>query len=502
MTNEAKWPTQAEIFNAFERAAKAKGNPLAGAQAVADLCLDCANVPYKLDQRAAWIDGLEAALWIVRNERGDGYKAERAIEAKIKDVRESMAQLRPAERGSPTLPVEALAKELRIAEDMYRANGWEFVCNIPDLKMREQVKEAYRRMARRAIELLQSQPVPTSAYPAEEIHYEANVARLIEQCGRVVEWMSECKFDEDDAAMRTDFRIAVEAAEGAQKRMDELHPAVASAPASPSSFGESLTKLAEMEEKATPDRIAVIQAHRATHAAEHDPANGKLHGYCIVCGVPFPCAYVGEPPASPPEIRAALGRSGEGDSHVAHRGKNAVDAVIEHLDDATPDDCTKLRELIVRAYGDREKERARADELMQHRKRQTHERAEPGERDAAMEEAAKVCDEEPHPLGFFHTRTANYLAARIRSLKYTPASPAPTDGRAETADLEVDLQSRISAALPHLQKIKEESGSANAVLSGAISAGTVFGHVTQAMRKLMEEPAPSASGETKGEVKS
>ena len=35
-------------------------------------------------------------------------------------------------------------------------------------------------------------------------------------------------------------------------------------------------------------------AHRCNlvHACcgtEHDPANGKLHGYCVVCGVPWPC---------------------------------------------------------------------------------------------------------------------------------------------------------------------------------------------------------------------
>ena len=35
--------------------------------------------------------------------------------------------------------------------------------------------------------------------------------------------------------------------------------------------------------------VAAALAHRATHRAEHDPQNGKLHGYCIVCGVPWPC---------------------------------------------------------------------------------------------------------------------------------------------------------------------------------------------------------------------
>lgn len=55
------------------------------------------------------------------------------------------------------------------------------------------------------------------------------------------------------------------------------------------------------------EAIARIQAHRAVHSAEHDPANGKLHGYCIVCGVPFPCQYVGQPPAPVEAWRDLLG---------------------------------------------------------------------------------------------------------------------------------------------------------------------------------------------------
>jgi len=35
--------------------------------------------------------------------------------------------------------------------------------------------------------------------------------------------------------------------------------------------------------------IASAAAHRACCGAEHDPKNGKLHGYCVVCGVPWPC---------------------------------------------------------------------------------------------------------------------------------------------------------------------------------------------------------------------
>lgn len=35
--------------------------------------------------------------------------------------------------------------------------------------------------------------------------------------------------------------------------------------------------------------VAAAMAHRACCGVEHDPTNGKLHGYCVVCGVPWPC---------------------------------------------------------------------------------------------------------------------------------------------------------------------------------------------------------------------
>lgn len=56
-------------------------------------------------------------------------------------------------------------------------------------------------------------------------------------------------------------------------------------------------ELAERWDTATVlERVAQMTAHRACHAAEHDPANGKIHGFCIVCGVPWPCDYVGLAP--------------------------------------------------------------------------------------------------------------------------------------------------------------------------------------------------------------
>jgi len=55
-----------------------------------------------------------------------------------------------------------------------------------------------------------------------------------------------------------------------------------------------------------PERIAQLIAHRACCGSEHDPSQGKFHGYCVVCGVPWPCAYAGTPPSLNPaeEIEA------------------------------------------------------------------------------------------------------------------------------------------------------------------------------------------------------
>lgn len=38
------------------------------------------------------------------------------------------------------------------------------------------------------------------------------------------------------------------------------------------------------------ERVAQLTAHRACCSEEHNPEQGKLHGCCVVCGVPWPCA--------------------------------------------------------------------------------------------------------------------------------------------------------------------------------------------------------------------
>jgi len=44
-----------------------------------------------------------------------------------------------------------------------------------------------------------------------------------------------------------------------------------------------------MADQSFVNRTAMLTAHRACGPAEHDPANGKIHGDCVVCLVPWPC---------------------------------------------------------------------------------------------------------------------------------------------------------------------------------------------------------------------
>jgi hypothetical protein len=62
---------------------------------------------------------------------------------------------------------------------------------------------------------------------------------------------------------------------------------------------------------ADPERVAQLIAHRACCGTEHDPANGKLHGYCVVCGVDWPCEYAGKPPLAAAPAAPSLMASAE-----------------------------------------------------------------------------------------------------------------------------------------------------------------------------------------------
>jgi hypothetical protein len=46
------------------------------------------------------------------------------------------------------------------------------------------------------------------------------------------------------------------------------------------------------------ERVAQLIAHRACTNEEHAPEQGKISGFCVVCGVPWPCAIA--LPALPP----------------------------------------------------------------------------------------------------------------------------------------------------------------------------------------------------------
>lgn len=61
-----------------------------------------------------------------------------------------------------------------------------------------------------------------------------------------------------------------------------------------------------MREAQLIERIAQITAHRGCGGEEHDPSKGKLHGCCVVCLTPWPCAYAGTPPALSPPARRTV----------------------------------------------------------------------------------------------------------------------------------------------------------------------------------------------------
>lgn len=63
---------------------------------------------------------------------------------------------------------------------------------------------------------------------------------------------------------------------------------------------------ARPQEGALLERTAQLLAHRGCCGTEHDPTNGKLHGCCVVCGVPWPCEYAGKPPAQDAKVADAL----------------------------------------------------------------------------------------------------------------------------------------------------------------------------------------------------
>ncbi|MCR4297527.1 MAG: hypothetical protein NUV75_02055 [Gallionella sp.] len=59
--------------------------------------------------------------------------------------------------------------------------------------------------------------------------------------------------------------------------------------------------MTEQQGPSLQERTAQLVAHRMCCGSEHNPEQGKLHGYCVVCGVPWPCEYAGKPVAEQQE---------------------------------------------------------------------------------------------------------------------------------------------------------------------------------------------------------
>lgn len=81
------------------------------------------------------------------------------------------------------------------------------------------------------------------------------------------------------------------------------------------------------------ERVAQLIAHRACCGTEHDPLNGKLHGYCVVCGVPWPCEYAGTPltralSAAQAEVRGVDLQPEDSRCPPTYRREEAVKALI------------------------------------------------------------------------------------------------------------------------------------------------------------------------------
>ena len=97
---------------------------------------------------------------------------------------------------------------------------------------------------------------------------------------------------------------------------------------------DSLRKtIAVLEQQAN---VALITAHRACIGSEHDPANGKIHGCCVVCGVYWPCSYTGTEPID--TLRAKVAeleqQSALHSSEKAIQAKREIDALRRERDEA------------------------------------------------------------------------------------------------------------------------------------------------------------------------
>lgn len=94
------------------------------------------------------------------------------------------------------------------------------------------------------------------------------------------------------------------------------------------------------------ERVAQLTAHRACVGTEHDPANGKLHGCCVVCGVPWPCEYAGKPPKQRPSPIAAEANDAAKCRHGARITERCYECYPTQPHPAQQDDAKLVEEML------------------------------------------------------------------------------------------------------------------------------------------------------------
>jgi len=77
--------------------------------------------------------------------------------------------------------------------------------------------------------------------------------------------------------------------------------------------------------------IAAAIAHRACCGCEQDLPNGKLHGYCVVCGVPWPCDtakfFLAQPQENIEQAENSVGVAGEQGTANISRDEISADTI-------------------------------------------------------------------------------------------------------------------------------------------------------------------------------
>lgn len=109
---------------------------------------------------------------------------------------------------------------------------------------------------------------------------EARIAELQHRLGATEELLSNLQHNYRDAE-EANARLTAETV----RLTDLLAVVTARMSAALTSRDAEIARLKEEQMQMT---VAAI-AHRGCCGCEDDQANGKIHGYCVVCGVPWPC---------------------------------------------------------------------------------------------------------------------------------------------------------------------------------------------------------------------